>query len=119
MRQGQVNFSSGEISVRFGAFRTDTIWERMRGLLALPTLTKSQGLWIEKCHSVHSFGMQYALDLVYLDKRDRIIKIVTDMPPRRCSYAWRAASVIELLSGESQRLNLQVGMQGTFDEKKG
>lgn len=119
MRQGQVSFSQGEDTVRFNVYRTETLWERMRGLLALPALTKSQGLWIEKCHSVHSFGMRYALDLVYLDKRDRIIKIVIDMPPRRCSYAWRAAAVIELQSGESQRLNLQIGMQGTFDEKVG
>jgi uncharacterized membrane protein (UPF0127 family) len=89
-------------------FRTETVADRMRGLFAVD-IRKVDGLWIQPCNSVHTFGMPYSLDLVYLDKRQNIIKVVHNLLPWRVSLALRAKSVVELHAGKAQALGLQVG----------
>lgn len=89
-------------------FRTQTVADRMRGLFAVD-IRSVDGLWIEPCNSVHTFGMPYSLDLVYLDKRQQIIKVVHNLLPWRVSLAMRARSVVELHAGKVQALGLQVG----------
>jgi outer membrane protein OmpA-like peptidoglycan-associated protein/uncharacterized membrane protein (UPF0127 family) len=86
-----------------------TYWQRLRGLLFRPALAVDQGLWIEPCHSVHTFGMRYAIDVVYLDAQGCVIKVAKDVKPWRMSWARGAASVIELLAGGADRLGLTVG----------
>ncbi|MCZ6804948.1 MAG: DUF192 domain-containing protein [Proteobacteria bacterium] len=49
--------------------KTSNFVERMRGLSGSPPLKKNEGLLIVSCSSVHSFGMSYAIDLVFLDKQ--------------------------------------------------
>ncbi len=72
---------------------------RRRGLLGRERLSPGEGLWIVPCEAVHTFGMQFPIDLVYLDRSHRIIKVRNDVPPRRLSVCLSAHSVIELASG--------------------
>jgi len=90
---------------------TENFQERNRGLLALEALTQGQGLLITPCRSVHTFGMSYVLDLVYLNKSLKIVKIIKNIVPNRMSIALFAHSTLELKSGEVQRLDLKLGMQ--------
>lgn len=92
---------------------TENFKERNRGLLALDELESGEGLLITPCRSVHTFGMNYALDLVYLNKSLEIVKIIKNIMPNRMSIAWFAHSTLELKSGEAQRLDLKLGMQLT------
>ena len=45
----------------------DTPWQRMRGLLGYPPLQADQGLLIRPCNMVHTVGMRYPIDIVYID----------------------------------------------------
>lgn len=88
---------------------TETAAERMRGLLGSESLKQGSGLWISPCNSVHCWFMRYAIDVVYLDRRGRIIKCVSDLRPWCVSASLRSSSVVELLSGEVERLGLRLG----------
>jgi len=90
---------------------TENFKERNRGLLALNVLEQGEGLLITPCRSVHTFGMGYALDLVYLNKSLEIVKIIKNILPNRMSIACFAHSTLELKSGEAQRLGLKLGMK--------
>ncbi len=94
---------------------TETFIERNRGLLALDELMEGQGLLITPCRSVHTFGMSYALDLIYLNKGLKIVKIVENILVNRMSFALFAHSTLELKSGEVQRLGIKVAMQASYE----
>lgn len=91
--------------------RTSNFFERMRGLLAAPPLENDQALLISPCSSVHTFGMFYPIDLVFLDKHWIIVKTVETLKPWRMSASHAAYMVVELASGSLQRLQLDIGQQ--------
>jgi uncharacterized membrane protein (UPF0127 family) len=72
---------------------------RRKGLLGRKKLIPGEGLWIRPCEAVHTFGMQFAIDLVYLDRRNQIKKLKSDVPPWQLSACFSAHSVLELPSG--------------------
>jgi hypothetical protein len=72
---------------------------RMKGLLGRDGLAPGEGLWIKPCEAVHTFGMRFPIDLVYLDRKKRIRKVKSGVPPWRMSACLTAHSVIELPSG--------------------
>jgi uncharacterized membrane protein (UPF0127 family) len=73
--------------------------KRNKGLLGREGLNPGEGLWILPCQSVHTFGMQFSIDLVYLDRKHRIRKVRSNVPPWRISACLSAHSVIELPAG--------------------
>jgi uncharacterized protein len=77
----------------------DTPGSRRRGLLGYPELEEHEGLWIVPCESVHTVGMSYPIDLIYLNKGRRVVKVVESLAPCSVSICLRAYSVIELAAG--------------------
>jgi len=72
---------------------------RRKGLLGRSQLTAGEGLWIVPCEAIHTFGMQFPIDLVYLDRRSRVVKTRSQVRPGRLSACLSAHSVVELPSG--------------------
>jgi uncharacterized membrane protein (UPF0127 family) len=62
-------------------------------------LPPGQGLWIVPCESVHTFFMKFAIDLVYLDRKKKVRKVRSAVPPWRVSACLLAHSVLELPAG--------------------
>tara|TARA_B100000780_G_scaffold32093_1_gene20267 strand:+ start:5900 stop:6262 length:363 start_codon:yes stop_codon:yes gene_type:complete len=89
--------------------RTETMFERMRGLLGAAVLKPNTGLWISSCNSIHSFFMSFSIDVLYLDKNNTVLHIIEDMPPWRVNACWPARSVIELRQGQVTVLGIQPG----------
>lgn len=77
----------------------DTAQKRRRGLLGRQSLSPGEGLWISPCEAVHTFAMQFPIDLVYLDREHRILKLRGNVQPWRLSGCLWAHSVLELASG--------------------
>jgi uncharacterized membrane protein (UPF0127 family) len=73
--------------------------KRNKGLLGRKGLAPGEGLWIIPCESVHTFFMQFPIDLVYLDRKNRIRKVRSSVPPWRLSVCLSAHSILELPSG--------------------
>jgi len=72
---------------------------RRKGLLGRDHLPCGEGLWIVPCEAVHTFWMRFPIDLVYLDRKHRIVKTRSHVGPWRLSACLRAHSVIELPAG--------------------
>ena len=72
---------------------------RRKGLLGRSGLADGEGLWIVPCESVHTFGMKFPIDLVYLDRKKKVKKVRSGVPPWRLSACLSAHSVLELASG--------------------
>ncbi len=72
---------------------------RKKGLMGRQSLSPGEGLWIVPCEAVHTFGMHFAIDLVYLNRKHRIVKTKSNVVPRRLSACLSAHTVIELPSG--------------------
>lgn len=73
-----------------------TLPARMLGLALLDREAAGDGLLIPRCRSVHTFGMRFPLDLVFLDGRLRPLRRVERVPRRRFLRDGRAAAVLEL-----------------------
>ena len=77
----------------------DTHWTRLRGLLGIRSsdFLNGSGLWIVPSHGVHTLGMGFPIDVVYLDKALTVIHIQGDVQPWRFTpVRTRAASILEL-----------------------
>ncbi len=113
MRLGRARFvdSDGlEVASIERVSQTQTTLERTKGLLGR-TLTSGEALWITPCNSVHSFGMSYPIDLVYLDKALRVRKLVIGLSPFRASFCLSARSTLELMAGQVAQMRLHKGMK--------
>jgi len=87
----------------------DTASKRNKGLLGRKGLCEGGGLWIVPCESVHTFFMQFHIDLVYLDRDLRIKKLRGNVPPWRLSACLSAHSILELPAGTIQISLSEVG----------
>lgn len=93
----------------------DTSAKRRTGLLKHERLEPGDGLWIMPCESVHTFFMKFAIDLVYLDKKQKVRKIRHAVPPWRLSACLTAHSILELPAGTARQTGTQPGDQLAFD----
>ncbi|MGD0938739.1 MAG: DUF192 domain-containing protein [Terracidiphilus sp.] len=83
--------------------------KRNKGLLGREGLSSGEGLWIIPCESVHTFWMRFPIDLVYLDSKKRVQKLVSALPAWRLSACLRAHSVLELPAGTIRITQTQPG----------
>ena len=77
----------------------DTHWTRLRGLLGLSPddFRNGCGLWIVPCHGIHTLGMSFPIDVIYLDHTLKVIDIQQNVKPWRFAPVRRqASSVLEL-----------------------
>jgi len=75
-----------------------TAWQRLRGLLGHPALPCCRGLWIRRCRAVHTCGMRYAIDVAFLDRGGRVLRVAR-LAPWRAAWCGQADSVVELRAG--------------------
>ena len=79
-------------------------WSRLVGLAFRRLPPPGTALLIPGCRSVHTFGMRFALDLVWLDARGRVIAVDEGVPPWRVRLRGDAAGVVEVPAGDSGRI---------------
>jgi uncharacterized protein len=77
---------------------------RLLGLAGLSREEAGAGLLLPRCASVHTFGMRFDLDLLFLDRCDRSLAVIRRVPPGRLIWHRGAEAVLEIPSpqgGES------------------
>jgi uncharacterized protein len=87
----------------------DTPWTRVRGLLGRRRLEADEGLLLRPAGSVHTFFMRFAIDVVFLDREDTVVKVVPGLRPWRFAAARRAKRTLELAAGAASRARLVPG----------
>ena len=75
--------------------------ERLAGLAGLDAIGEGEALLLPRCRSVHTFGMRFALDLVWLGPRGEVVRVDRDVAPRRMRTCLRARSVVETAAGRA------------------
>lgn len=90
-----------EDSQPFLVRRARTRAERTRGLAFRDALPPRHGLHIPRCRSIHTVGMRFPLDLIWLDRGGAVLRVDRGVPPRRVRTCLRARSVIELTAGQA------------------
>ena len=76
---------------------------RLRGLMLAPPLAEHEGMLLTKCSSIHSGFMRQAIDVIYLDSNDKVVRCVQRLAPWSVSMAWTATHVLELAAGSITR----------------
>jgi uncharacterized membrane protein (UPF0127 family) len=77
----------------------DTSKKRRVGLLKHERLESGQGLWIAPCEAIHTFGMRFPIDVLFLDRRRKVVKTRKNMRRGRIALCLWAHSVLELPAG--------------------
>ena len=93
----------------------DTALARMRGLLGRRSLPSGEGILLRPASSVHTAFMRFAIDAVFVDRDNRIVKVVPNLAPWRTAGARQAKAVLELPAGESSRRGLSEGQRVVED----
>jgi len=104
-----VAIDSTERVVATCAAIADTFVLRAKGLLGRSALGAGEGLWIVPCESVHTIGMRFSIDLLYLDRKCRVVQFRRAMSPWRVSACLTARSVLELPAGAIDSARVALG----------
>lgn len=67
--------------------RADKWLERALGFLPRAAIAPEEGLWFEGCRAVHTLGMRSALDVVFLDKEMRVVRVAEHVTPHKLYVA--------------------------------
>jgi uncharacterized protein len=87
----------------------DSPLPRMRGLLGKRDLRSEEGVLLRPAGSVHTFFMRFPIDIVFLDRDGRVLRIAESVRPWRTAAARGAKAVLELRAGECARRRLLTG----------
>jgi uncharacterized membrane protein (UPF0127 family) len=94
----------------------DTSKKRRTGLLKRESLPQGEGLWITPCEAIHTIGMKFPIDVLFLSRTRKVVKIKERMPPGRIAVCLRAHSVLELPAGSVAATGTAVGDQLEFEK---
>ena len=79
-------------------------WARLRGLALRRRAPPDTALLLPRCRSVHTFGMRFELDLIWLDEHGRVLAVDESVPPCRVRWRREAAAVVEVPAGNFGRI---------------
>jgi uncharacterized protein len=91
---------------------------RRRGLLKRDFLADGSALVIAPTNAIHTFFMRFAIDVAFVARDGRVLKLRRAMPPWRIAAAWGAFAVVELAAGALDRADVRPGDQLRVDLTK-
>lgn len=93
-------------------YLADTPLKRMKGLLGRKSLGILEAMVIKPCNSIHTLFMHFKIDVLFIDKNNRVIMGIVNMPPFRLSPIYLTSKfVVELPAGTIQSTNTTKGDQ--------
>lgn len=109
-KQGVVLTSNAEAAYNFIS--------RFKGLMFRKQIADDYALHIKPCNQIHMLNMRFAIDVVYLDKSLKVVKVDTFVQPGKiCKTVKAAHSVIEMKSGAASRLGISQGDTLEIEER--
>jgi uncharacterized membrane protein (UPF0127 family) len=82
---------------------------RNRGLLGRECLPDGHALILAPCSSVHTCFMRFPIDVVFVAKNGRVVKVRSDVPAWRLAGSLNAFATIELPAGTVSRFDTRRG----------
>lgn len=87
----------------------DRFFSRLKGLLGTESLAEGAALVITPCSSIHTFGMAYPIDVLFIGDDNKVLRIISSFSPGRAACCGNSRCVIELPSGAAAVSQTQVG----------
>jgi len=90
----------------------DGFWSRFWGLMGKGSLPEGQGLLLKPSNSIHTAFMRFAIDVVFVDREMKVVKVAPEMRPFRVALAFGGAhSALELPAGAASQAQIAPGDQ--------
>lgn len=88
----------------------NTFLSRLIGLLDKKELPFDNGLWLIPCNSIHTFGLKFNIDAIFLNKNNTIVYLMENLGKNKISpVIFAAHSVLEIVQGTIKTSNSAVG----------
>jgi uncharacterized protein len=88
----------------------DSFLKRLKGLLGENTLKEGHSIWLRPCKGIHTIGMKFPIDAIFLDKGNAIVAVRRNLLPNRVTRLYLGAeSVIELAAGSLSETDAEIG----------
>ena len=101
-----------ECFLSLGVTPADTTYARLKGLIGKLRLRLDEGIWVVPSRGIHTLGVLFPLDLIYLDENHRVIHVIEYFPRFRIApIRTQAASVLELPTHTIYSSQTQLGDQ--------
>lgn len=110
MKDGEVLVEQVEVA--------GSLWERMKGLLGRAGLGRGRGMYLEPCGSIHTFFMAFPLDVIFVDRGLKVVRLVRNVKPGRMAVGGAGArGVLEMEAGWFPEEGLKPGDVVTLSER--
>lgn len=83
--------------------RAETFTARLLGLLVRARLADDEALYLAPCSSIHTVGMRYGIDVAFVDRHGRVLKLVENLAPLRAAWCRGAHGAVEFIAGGARR----------------
>ena len=87
---------------------------RRRGLLGREGLADDAVMIIAPCSAIHTLFMRFTIDVVFVDREGRVLKLCGHLKPWRAAMAITAFAALVLVEGTIDRRDLRKGDQLTI-----
>ena len=92
--------------------KADSFLTRLVGLLQRRALGPEEALWLIPSKGIHTIGMKFPIDVVFLDKNSIVLKTISNLAPYRITgVQLRAHSIVELPKGTLNKSRTEIGDQ--------
>lgn len=91
------------------SYFASSFWQRLIGLLNRKTMTEGDGLLLDRCYGIHTFGMRFSIDVICLDANRHVSRVIREFPPLRVCVLKKAMFIIELPAGTLDRTRTTKG----------
>jgi uncharacterized membrane protein (UPF0127 family) len=95
----------------------NTFWLRLKGLLGRASLQVGEGLILAGEKSIHTLFMKFPIDVIYVDKTHKVIRVDKNMVPYRLGpFLSQSTYILEMPVGSIRESETQVGDQLKFED---
>jgi uncharacterized membrane protein (UPF0127 family) len=113
VRHAQLIHNGNDIAMRVSV--AESARERMVGLLGRDSLESNEALWLQPCRSIHTFGMRFPVDVLFVDQAGCVVAVHREVGCARLLFSLRGRTALEMQSGIALRHSIQVGDQLAFE----
>jgi uncharacterized protein len=90
--------------------KANSLWRRFSGFLPYAKIDADQGLWFDNCWAIHTIGMRDRIDVIFLTKENRIMRVDYAVPPNRLAVMCAGArAIVELGAAGPDLRDLLIG----------
>lgn len=92
--------------------KADSFMTRLIGLLKRNALGPEEALWLIPSKGIHTIGMKFPIDVIFLDKNSVVLEAISGLAPYRITAVrLRGHSILELPKGTVQKSRTEIGDQ--------